>query len=78
MKQPLINTLRSSLGGNVVVKTLEPQYQCLLRERENLARFQPRTLHIRPFLDEINPGEPSYALILMWVNEHAYRVTEKR
>lgn len=67
---------RSSLGGYVTVKTLASER--LLRERNNLARFQTRTPHIRPFIDEIDPGKSSYALVLKHFDEELSEVIDHR
>jgi serine/threonine protein kinase len=51
----------------VVIKSVNhPRIQ---RERNILLRFQERTPHIRPLLDEVDPDAPSHALVMEWLDD---------
>jgi serine/threonine protein kinase len=65
-----------SLGGNVIVKSVN--HFRLQNERDVLLRFQPRTPHIRPLLDEVDPDTPSHALIMRWLDNDLLNVTKRR
>ena len=65
-----------SLGGNVIVKSVN--HFRLQNERDVLLRFQPRTQHIRPLLDEIDPDVPSHALVMRWLDDDLLNVTRRR
>ena len=66
----------ASLGGNVIVKSVN--HFRLQNERDVLLRFQPRTPHIRPLLDEVDPDTPSHALVMRWLDSDLLAVTKRR
>jgi serine/threonine protein kinase len=63
-------------GENVVVKSID--HSRLQRERNILLHFQPRTPHIRPLLDQIDPGTPSQALVLKYLEHDLLEVSRQR
>jgi serine/threonine protein kinase len=65
-----------SLGGKVIVKSVN--HFRLQNERDVLLRFQPRTQHIRPLLDEVDPDIPSHALVMRWLDGDLLNVTRRR
>lgn len=72
-----LTVMRSgSLGGNVIVKSVN--HFRLQNERDVLLRFQPRTQHIRPLLDEVDPDIPSHALVMRWLDDDLLNVTRRR
>ena len=50
----------------------------LQNERDVLLRFQPRTPHIRPLLDEVDPDSFSHALVMRWLDSDLLDVTRRR
>jgi serine/threonine protein kinase len=66
----------ASLGGNVIVKSVN--HFRLQNERDVLLRFQSRTPHIRPLLDEVDPDISSHALVMRWLDSDLLEVTRRR
>jgi serine/threonine protein kinase len=65
-----------SLGGNVIIKSVN--HFRLQNERDVLLRFQSRTPHMRPLLDEVEPDTPAHALVMRWLDNDLLDVTRRR
>ncbi|KAM0721158.1 hypothetical protein Q7P37_003445 [Cladosporium fusiforme] len=63
-------------GRNVIVKSVD--HPRLRAERDILQRYQLRSLHIRPLLDEVDPDSPSHAIVLKWLDDDLQKVTRRR
>ena len=66
----------NSLGGNVIIKSVN--HFRLQNERDVLVRFQPRTPHIRPLVDEVDPDTASHALVMRWLDTDLLNLTRRR
>lgn len=75
-RQRLIIMHRDRLGGPVIVKSVN--HFRLQNERDVLVRFQSSTPHIRPLLDEVEPGTESHALIMRWLDGDLLDATKER
>lgn len=72
----LTTTISGLLGGDVIVKSVN--HFRLQNERDVLVRFQSRTPHIRPLLDEVEPDSPFHALVMRWLDSDLLNVTRRR
>lgn len=58
---------RKRLGGNVIVKAVD--HFRLQNEHDVLIRFQARTPHIRPLLEEVELNPASHVLVLRYLDD---------